>query len=683
MVELHHMNHHHPLVFKEDTSSPRDTTYDCAGCAEKVSDSSYSAGSASFTCTRNVLRCPRRYITLLTATTLFFSFQLRNIRKEKFIATFASMRHQLLLVFNDSDEDDPKCSLCEHYIMLELHYRCVPCGFYIHLGCAWPPPIIEDKSHHDHPFTLFLKPNDPFDCNACGKQGNYVCYTCSTCNIQVHKDCVSLPRHIRLNLHPHPISHCYFPYIEQHDSRDWDCKICFEKVNMEHGSYHCSRPGCDFAIHVKCSIEKKNLYDLVEVENPDEFEEPDPLFEPMSCIIRIIKEIKVGGDVIAGEMEHISHKHNLIFSDDIKDNKCCNGCVLPILSPFYYCSRCDFFLHKACAELPRMCRLWVFANPFSLVISDIFKCDICRNECSGFCYELDGDAMYLCLRCASIPHSFTYHADEPHFIFFVEKHEGNCNACGEDLSRERAYRCKDCTFALHRRCVTFPRTASHKCDRHPLTLAYQDPDDYPLRYYCDFCEEKRDLRKWFYRCEPCDNALHIKCVLGEYPFIKVGSKYTYKCHPHPLVVVRKIYYYPKCAWCDVLQYLTVVHIKQVSHISSSMTTTLKGSAVLVVKVLPVLIKHTDARIAHLLCMGDVLHYHVLLGISVTNILLALVYQDPDDYPLRHYCDICEEERDLKQWFYTHLKMIQILSLAHSSEISITTLNACVVNPVKI
>ncbi|KAL4352133.1 hypothetical protein GQ457_06G024410 [Hibiscus cannabinus] len=289
----------------------------------------------------------------------------------------------------------------------------------------------------------------------------------------------------------------------------------------------------------------------------NEFEEPDLLSdESTSSIIRVIKEIKVGEDVIAAEIEHVSHEHNLIFSDEVKDNKYCNGCVLPILSSFYYCSQCDFFLHKACAELRRMRRLWFDTTVFSLVTDDFFGYKFCRHMCSGFSYKIDedNDCDYtnMCLRCASIPHNFTYHADESHFLFFVGKYRGNCNACGKDLPRERTFICKDCMFGLDWNCVGLPRTAWHKCDQHSLTLAYQDCDDYPLRQYCDICEGRRDPQRWFYSCETCDKVMHIICVLGRFPFIKPGTIYTIEDHPHPLVFVKKNYYYPECFLCDRL-----------------------------------------------------------------------------------------------------------------------------------
>ncbi|MBA0578598.1 hypothetical protein Gorai_020875, partial [Gossypium raimondii] len=97
--------------------------------------------------------------------------------------------------------------------------------------------------------------------------------------------------------------------------------------------------------------ENKFWYDITELENPDEFKELD---ESGNLIFRVLRETKVGDNVVAAEIIHSSHdQHSLTFNDEINDNKHCNGCMMPISSSFYYCSCCDFFLHKACAELPR------------------------------------------------------------------------------------------------------------------------------------------------------------------------------------------------------------------------------------------------------------------------------------------------------------------------------------------
>ncbi|KAE8681910.1 hypothetical protein F3Y22_tig00111298pilonHSYRG00065 [Hibiscus syriacus] len=194
-----------------------------------------------------------------------------------------------------------------------------------------------------------------------------------------------------------------------------------------------------------------------------------------------------------------------------------------------------------------MCQLWFNAKPFNLFTDGVFRCFHCHYMGSGFSYRVNAFWCF-CLRCAVVSHSFTYQADEPHFLFFDHKYEMKCNSCEYVMSTFK-YRCKDCTFALDSRCVMFRRIAWHKSDQHTLTLAYQDLDDYPLRRNCDICEEERDPQKWFYHCETCDNAMHIECVFGKYPFINAGSKYAYKGHPHSLTFVKKIYYYTECVRC--------------------------------------------------------------------------------------------------------------------------------------
>ncbi|KAL4363330.1 hypothetical protein GQ457_04G024520 [Hibiscus cannabinus] len=453
-------------------------------------------------------------------------------------------KHQLVLEYDVHEWRD--CHLCSEKHR-GLFYRCSLCNVDIHINCAWPPTIIEDKSHPEHPFSLLLRPHS-FNCDACGIQGNNVSYICSTCDIQVHKNCISLPRFIRINLHNHPISHSFYCCINGHDSRTWDCRLCYKKVNTEHGSYYCSQPDCDFAIHVKCSIKNKILYDIMEVVSLDVIDELD--LSSYNPIIRVIEETKIGDDVIYTKIIHFSHEqHVLIFSDEAVDNKhLCDGCVKPIFSSFYYCSQCDFLLHKACAELWRKARLWFDSTPFILSPNGIFKCDFCRYQCSGFSYKLDSDNDYvLCLQCAALPHFFPYQADEPHHIFFNDN-PGQCHSCGRrDL--DRSCKCKKCDFVLDVRCVILPRTASNKCDRHSLTLAYKEHSDYSLRHYCDICEERRNPKCWFYHCEVCDKAIHPKCALGKYPFIKRGSKYRHLNHPHTLTFVQKMYYYPKCTDC--------------------------------------------------------------------------------------------------------------------------------------
>ncbi|TYH81933.1 hypothetical protein ES332_D02G020500v1 [Gossypium tomentosum] len=155
------------------------------------------------------------------------------------------------------------------------------------------------------------------------------------------KKCTSLPRIIKSKWHDHRLFHKYFLCIE--DFRDLDCIMCNYEVITDYGSYYCSE--CDVIFHVKCAIKNKDSYEIV--ENEDE-ESAD-----VSSKTKVLEWNDAGEATV---IEHITHIHHLTLSDRVGeyDNKCCDGCLLPISDSFYYCTQCDFFLHKVCVELPKV-----------------------------------------------------------------------------------------------------------------------------------------------------------------------------------------------------------------------------------------------------------------------------------------------------------------------------------------
>ncbi|KAK7844008.1 hypothetical protein CFP56_011753 [Quercus suber] len=93
----------------------------------------------------------------------------------------------------------------------------------------------------------------------------------------------------------------------------------------------------------------------------------------------------------------------------------------------------------------------------------------------------------------------------------------NCSCCDSKISP--IFRCTTCEFALDFKCATLPQTARYKQHDHPFTLRYTAEDD-SGEYYCDICEEERNLKHWFYYCANCDYPAHTKCILGENSNVK-------------------------------------------------------------------------------------------------------------------------------------------------------------------
>ncbi|MFQ6627906.1 hypothetical protein Gotur_008189 [Gossypium turneri] len=417
-----------------------------------------------------------------------------------------------------------------------LIYGCSFCKFAVQIECvsASLDLVVEDKSH-EHSFSLFAR-RSSFICDACGMEGSYASYICCTYNIMVHKKYTSLPRIIKSKWHDHRLLHTYFHHIE--DFGVLNCMICHDEVDTEHGSYYCSK--CNVIFHVHCVTEDKRSYSIVSLENEDEI--------PYESSITVLESNDAGE---ATKIKHFKHIHNLMLSPFVGryENRC-DGCLLPISGPFYSCSFCDFFLHKACAELPKMKDVWhhLCPEPLALISDKAFECLECLNLYNAFAYECCGCETKICLQCviALTPGARTYLKHE-HPLFYYREHKGKCNACGN--ATRSAFWCKDCNFVLHMECFSLPITAHHKCDEHLLSLTDHNDNSYSESYYCDICEKIRDLNRWFYRCATCDTSAHVGCVLGNYSFLKHRSIYEEKDHPHPLVIVKKKYYYPDCDEC--------------------------------------------------------------------------------------------------------------------------------------
>ncbi|TYI07910.1 hypothetical protein ES332_A10G259300v1 [Gossypium tomentosum] len=597
MEVLPHFSHVHPLVFNDGRSHKSEEVYCCA-CGELVLGPRFSCVDCGFHLDKNCAEAPvemnhpfhrKHNLKLMTSSPYvedlvhqdkpissechyqelervqcfacqkpllesdYISHESRfYLHKKCFelpleISHLSHRCHSLFLQFNN---DHLPCQICQETQHQGLVYCCLICKFVLHIECVSPPPIIEDPSIHEHPFTRCLRELS-FNCDACGTLGNYVSYNCSTCSLMVHKKCISLPRFIKSVLHDHPISHKYF--VVDNECTTHDCLNCHEEVNMACGSYNCSK--CKFIIHVNCALQKAQWY--YKIESKDDFDKLlKELLEvgTMNPSFSIRKMIKVGEKMINIEIEHFSHHHNLVLSDEVKERRYCDGCSRLILTSFYGCLECDFFLHKSCAELPKkkQIRGRFHQDPFVLTPSCIFICSFCRVLISGFAYKCE---VYLCkehfcVRCAEIPLSCMSGGHE-HLLLLYREYCGQCcNACGGSTDGFSVYRCKACNFNVHYRCAyLLPQTTWHKSDRHGLILTYHEDNDYSQYHYCDVCEKERNLNTWFYHCPICDNSAHFSCVLRDDRFVKRRSKIKESDHPHILMFVEKVYDYPECHKC--------------------------------------------------------------------------------------------------------------------------------------
>ncbi|GKV34571.1 hypothetical protein SLEP1_g42933 [Rubroshorea leprosula] len=437
-------------------------------------------------------------------------------------------KHSLALLPKPPNHPEKcSCHLCTKAYNGFIYY-CSLCEFGIMIKYTFPDKVIKSLNH-EHPFVLVSKPFS-FICNACGIDGEYCFpYVCTECDIAVHKDCISLPQKIKTTRHKHPISHTYF--LANYEGGNNVCGICWDEINLEYGSYHCLQ--CDYLVHVNCATEK--YYFEVQHESKKSNEALKMPSDEWASMTGDLEERSSGDqDVIATEIMHFSHQHNLILSDEIKDI-CCDGCIQPISSTkFYYCTECDYSLHKRCVDLARKTRQWSLKTTLTLHYNHFFVCNWCGFFSSGFGYQPKYSLSMMCIRCFEVPENFTDRGHK-HPLFFHRKYKGKCSGCG---TRNGRFRCKYGDFALCRTCIVLPHTTWYKYDKHPLALTYHDDHDVD-QCYCDICEEPRDPSKWFYHCEICKYSVHPSCVLGRSSYVKLGLTSTYDFHQHPLTFVKE------------------------------------------------------------------------------------------------------------------------------------------------
>ncbi|KAH1030400.1 hypothetical protein J1N35_042574 [Gossypium stocksii] len=552
MEELKYYGHQHPLLMlnEERLIGNGNGVVDCSRCGEKVP-------APCFSC----VECCGFYLHKTCAEA---PLELNHPFHRQ---------HPLLLLRNPPYTSYGRCvcdfcyETCEKFI-----YHC-SCGLDFHIKCALftfniAESNLKELEHVALEDPSFSSKNDDGNlgnCFVCWEPLAIYTYFSLDCGFNLHKKCAELP--LKLD----QLCHRKHPLVLQFNSERLACKAC--QVTPERGFVYGCSP-CKLAIHIDCEllktkvtntsspyfgdeihsfvmlVELKDIMLLIHVENEDD----KSLDIPVNSVTKVLERNDAGEATI---IEHFKHKHCLMLSDRIREygDKCCNGCLLLISTKFYHCSWCDFFLHKSCAELPKMklfskhiceeTELFSGSKPFSLTSDCMFTCNICSYRSNGFSYKCNECGSQICLRCGTlISQDAIKIPGHKHPLLIYYDNEGQCSACGRDIIS--AFCCKGCDIHLCILCVLLPTTVKHKCDDHILTLTYDKINDYIKYHYCDICEKEKDSKHWFYHCKTCDTSTHVNCVLGNYPFIKLGSTYKKENHQHPLIFVKKIHYYQMC-----------------------------------------------------------------------------------------------------------------------------------------
>ncbi|XP_050274516.1 uncharacterized protein LOC126717165 [Quercus robur] len=541
-MELQHWRHwQHPLVFNEDERSG-DL---CWGCCEPVFGPSYSCIESD---------CDDYYYHHKSCAELPLGLHHPS-----------HPNHPLILfdikTYRDNHEEFDKFSKCDvcGEKSLEYTYCCYRCNFNIHINCSSLSLTIQTEVH-DHQLTRSIWRLLNFTCDFCGKEGNLP-YFCFQCDFTIHSRYAACPRRLKVFRHNHPLH--LTPSLEVHQSDSPICLLCVRKVDTL-CLYYCSR--CDFAAHLYCAMlygnrEFINLQELKEEQSTESKTEDPELHQSFDSRICKVKKTTVeeDGTEIATEIKHFSHAHDLKLTDGIPNNTKCNGCVQSILSPFYSCTPCSFFLHKSCSKLPKIKRHPLDQHPLTLSYEQAsFYCVGCEQTWNGLKYSCQICNFDYHVQCILLSDTLTHPCHEHHLYLSKTNHRQKCSSCNSESYF--VFCCSTCEFVLDFKCATLPQTTWYNQHEHPFTLCYT-PEDDSGKYYCDICEEERDPKQWFYYCTECSFPAHCNCIPGDLEICKViktsvgedGTKTVTKIkhfsHRHNLKLTNEIPKNKKCNGC--------------------------------------------------------------------------------------------------------------------------------------
>jgi hypothetical protein len=470
---------------------------------------------------------------------------------------------------------------------------------------------------HGHPL-FYCQVLKPLICNGCGEGIQDSCYGCEACHFKflLHESCVEQLSELSHEYLKHPIDSKHrliFQKIPPHDKGTCTCNFCGDPCKGF--VYHC--PHCKFDIDIKCALLPLTIKS--EIHN-----HPSTLFKkvitftcdicgkegkgmPYLCIGICGFWAHYNCACLPPIVKHIRHKHplNLTYSlkDDHSEHRLCQLCVqkVDIKYGIYYCSSCDYVAHLDCAtdkkgKDERFMRESKDKDP-------IESTTMMKDEDLGLdelCYivkkTMVGEDK------VEIPIEIKHFTHE-HDLQLITKLENDkiCDGCIRPIFSP-FYSCAQCNFFLHKSCTELPRKKRHPLHQHSLTLhPWSVGNLLPICSACDYF-----TNGFTYKCDKCNFDLDVSCSL-------LSDMLTHVGHEHPLILSSTTNT-EKCSACNFK--------RKIFRCTKCEFTLDFGCATL-----PLTVEYKQ-------------HEHHFT-------LRSTAEDDSGEY----YCDICEEERDPKFWFY--------------------------------
>ncbi|KAL0005959.1 hypothetical protein SO802_013520 [Lithocarpus litseifolius] len=450
----------------------------------------------------------------------------------------------------------------------------------------------------------------------------YYCGACGDKDYRFHhKSCAEVPLGLHHPLHPiHPLilfdEKTHYP--EEEHKQKTKCQLCNESRRQY--TYRCYR--CDFNLHATCASLPPTIQSSQVHHHP-----LTPFWKWITFTCDLCaKEVKGIPNQCAlcslwfhntcaslpRKLKVIRHKHPLhLTHSSLKvelhqsDSRFCQICAQKVNTNygFYYCSKCDFVAHLDCAADYRYRENITLQELKEEENEDSELNQSAAYEVKNIKVGVDETEIATEIQHFSHEHDLKLTDEE---VLNIEK----CDGCAQAIFPP-FYSCVNCSFFLHESCAKLPRKKRHPLHQHLLTLfpkpCYPKPYDRSDRstFMCRACQ--REGNGFNYMCEICWFNLDVSCSL-------ISDILTHHGHEHRLLL-SSIESKHNCSCCD----------SKISPIFRC--TTCEFALDFKCATLPQTARYKQ-------------HEHPF----------TLRYTAEDDSG-EYYCDICEEERNPKHWFY--------------------------------
>uniref|UniRef100_UPI0005C96017 uncharacterized protein LOC105353270 n=1 Tax=Fragaria vesca subsp. vesca TaxID=101020 RepID=UPI0005C96017 len=235
-----HFSHEHPLMFKKQGTTKRESDHlvICDACQVPVFGPSY-------TCI-NINRRRRCSFNLHKSCA--------DLRLE--IQHPVHRQHRLSLL-NTIENIKVRCFCNACNQPCRYRYSCTICDFNLDLKCASNWQNIIDNDSHQHQFIVPRKELAELhlNCDVCGEYWSGVMiYICSICQLLVHEECASVPHYTNIPGHQHGLKLTWF--LEDIYPKDQVCNICSTNINNCRTVYYCQECG-SYVAHTTCIFLKE------------------------------------------------------------------------------------------------------------------------------------------------------------------------------------------------------------------------------------------------------------------------------------------------------------------------------------------------------------------------------------------------------------------------------------------